>query len=87
MFTVDRVVNEKVRYYMNSIIKKIKYYDENHETEFADIVTEKLEETAKVNTEYRRGVLHGLLLSLTHLGVISASEGIAILDEVQPNEE
>lgn len=72
---------------MNDIIKRIKYYDENHETKFADIITRKLEEIAKANTEYHRGVLHGLLLALAHLGVISAPEVIKIFYEVQPDDE
>ncbi len=34
------------------------------------------------NTEYNRGVLHGYLLTLTTIGVISGGEAIDILDQI-----
>lgn len=71
---------------MNSIIEKIKKYDESHETEFADIVTEKLEETKKVNVPYRRGILHGMFLILNSLEVITPSDAITLLEEVSSDE-
>lgn len=71
---------------MNSIIEKIKKYDENHQTNFAEIVSEKLEETKKVNVPYRRGMLHGMFLILNNLEVITPNEAIALLEEVSPDE-
>lgn len=71
---------------MNSIIKKIETYDKTHGTDFAKIVREKLNETKKVNVPYRRGILHGMFLILTHLKVVTSSEAITLLEEVFPDE-
>lgn len=71
---------------MNSIIEKIKKYDENHQTNFAEIVSEKLEETKKVNVPYRRGILHGMFLILNSLEVITPSDAITLLEEVSSDE-
>ena len=71
---------------MNSIIEKIKKYDENHQTNFAEIVSEKLEETKKVNVSYRRGILHGMFLILNSLEVITPSDAITLLEEVSSDE-
>lgn len=71
---------------MNSIIEKIKKYDESHQTNFAEIVSEKLEETKKVNVSYRRGILHGMFLILNSLEVITPSEAITLLEEVSSDE-
>lgn len=71
---------------MNSIIEKIENYDKTHDTDFAKIVQEKLEETKKVNVSYRRGILHGMFLILNSLGVITPSEAITLLEEVSSDE-
>lgn len=71
---------------MKDIIEKIKHYDEEYETNFADIISKKVKETKNANSPYRRGILHGLLLALCHLDIILPDDAIVVLEEVAPNE-
>lgn len=48
----------------------------------SDHVAMILDLTRRPNIPYNRGVLHGYLLSLTTLGIITGDEAISILDQV-----
>jgi len=66
---------------MKSIIEKIKQYDDQHNTCFAGIVAEKVQMAKKNDGLYRKGIVHGLCLALTHLEIITPADAVRILDD------
>jgi len=74
-------MNENVT---NIIINKIEKYDEENKTEFAKIVREKLEKAIKFDSGYFRGIVHGILLILVSLEVVTSNDAVEIMDVVNP---
>ncbi len=68
-----------------NIISKIEKYDGENKTVFAKIVREKLEKATKFDSAYYRGIVHGVLIILTSLGVVTSNEAIVLLEEVSPD--
>lgn len=70
---------------ITNIINKIEKYDEENKTVFAKIVREKLEKATQVDSAYYRGILHGILIILTSLEVVTSNEAIVLLEESSPD--
>ena len=62
-----------------NIQKKIKAYDDKNGTLFMTILADKT--SAPRSDDYSAGVIHGILLALSQLGVITNSDAIDIFDE------
>lgn len=72
---------------VTNIISKIEKYDEENKTEFAKIVSEKIEKALKFDSAYFRGVVHGILLILVSLEVITRNDAVYIMSVITPNME
>lgn len=72
---------------ITNIINKIEKYDEENETEFAKIIREKLEKAMQIDSSYYRGILHGALLILTSLEIITPNNAVDIMSVATPNME
>lgn len=70
---------------ITNIINKIEKYDEENETEFAKIVREKLEKATKFDSGYFRGIVHGILLILVSLEVVTRNDAVYIMGVITPN--
>lgn len=57
--------------------EKITKYDAEHGTSFTTMIGDKI---ANPSGDYYTGILHGLLLALSHLGVITNEEAVELLD-------
>ena len=60
-----------------TVFEKVAEYDKAHGTDFTVMIGDKIKNP---NGEYYNGILHGLLLALSHFGVITSSEVVAILE-------
>lgn len=67
-----------------NILSKIEKYDEENKTEFAKIVREKLEKATQVDSSYYRGMVHGILLILTSLEVVTSNDAVYIMSVAVP---
>lgn len=71
--------------HITNIISKIEKYDEENKTEFAKIVREKLGKARKFDSDYFKGIVHGILLILVSLEVITPNDSIDIMEAAAPN--
>jgi hypothetical protein len=62
-----------------NIQEKIKAYDDENGTSFMAVLADKT--SAPRSNDYSAGVIHGILLALSQLGVITNSDAVDILDE------
>ncbi len=67
-----------------NIISKIEKYDTENKTEFAKIVRAKLEKATHVDSAYYRGILHGILIVLTSLEVVTSHDAVYIMSVAVP---
>jgi len=63
------------------IWNKIVEYDMQHETNFAMLLSEKVNGADR--GAYYRGIVHGLCLSLTYNGIITNADALDILDLIK----
>lgn len=61
------------------IFDKVVAYDRKKRTNFATLLSQKLN---GARDAYTRGVVHGLCLALTYEGVITNADAVDILDEL-----
>lgn len=62
-----------------NIQEKIRAYDDENGTSFMTVLAVKT--SAPRSNDYSAGVIHGVLLALSQLGVITNSDAIDVLDE------
>ena len=60
-----------------TIFEKVTKYDAEHGTNFVVMIGDKI---ANPEGDYYNGILHGLLLALAHLGVITKDEAVELLE-------
>lgn len=72
---------------VTNIISKIEKYDEENKTEFAKIVSEKVEKALKFDSAYFRGIVHGILLILVSLEIITRTDAVYIMSVITLNTE
>lgn len=60
-----------------TIFEKVAKYDAEHGTNFVVIIGDKI---ANPKGDYFNGILHGLLLALSHLEVITKDEAVELLN-------